>query len=699
MRTSPKGWLSMNTAIENRKPNRLAKEKSPYLLQHAHNPVDWFPWGDEAFEKAKAEDKPIFLSIGYSSCHWCHVMERESFEDEDTARILNEGFVSIKVDREERPDVDHLYMEACVAMTGQGGWPLNCFLDHDRRPFYAGTYFPKQARYGSPAFAQVLETLQALWRDDRQRLRQAGSAIAEHLSRRGQPGRPDPGSIDVAYSMLEQSFDHRHGGFGGAPKFPSAHNLLFLLRYGLLRRDSRAHAMVERTLDAMAAGGIFDHVGGGFCRYSTDGRWLVPHFEKMLYDNAMLLAAYAEATCAIDGRFADPARRIVQWLQREMALPGGAFATALDADSEGGEGATYLWTPQQVAQALGEADAERFCRLFDITGQGNFEGSNIPNHIGRELSTEETAFAERCFPKLLKERDRRPQPFKDDKTLASSNALMIMALCQAGRLLGEPGWVDMARKAADFLLRELAQGDRLMASHREGVTAHPASSDDYAYLLWALLELHQATLQPQWLLQAVQWADRMIALFWDETGGLFLAGNDVQGLFLRQKTAHDGALPCGNSVAAVNLLRLSRLTGRQDYDQRAQEILEALAPTLNAQPTALTMMLCALLHMENGGTELVIAQGKGMEAMLQAAQGYHPFTLVTARGQDYAELEEIAPVILPMDAKEGAATAYLCSKGACQQPMVDAAELAKRMAGVDGINVQQAEQDAGIDKL
>ena len=673
-------------------PNRLVNEKSPYLLQHAHNPVDWWPWCDEAFEQARRRDVPVFLSSGYSACHWCHVMERECFEDEDIARLLNENFVSIKLDREERPDVDGLYMDACVAMTGRGGWPLSVFLDEQRRPFYTGSYFPKRARYGQPGFVQVLETMKSLWREDRDRLREAARIVQDHLGKAGQPGELQEGLCDSAYGILEQGFDHRYGGFGGAPKFPSVHNLLFLLRFGLHRKGSRALEMVEQTLGCMAAGGIFDAIGGGFCRYSTDGRWLVPHFEKMLYDNAMLLAAYAQAACAVDRRFEEPARRIVQWCVRDMRLPGGGFATALDADTEGEEGATYLWTPAQVQQALGK-QADRFCELFNITEGGNFEGRSIPNHIGRELSEEERAFAQACMPQMLKQRQRRAQPLRDDKVLASSNALLAMALAQAGRLLGEGRWIVMAAQTAEFILQKMVSQGRLLASFRDGVAAHPATSDNYAYLVWALLELHQATLQPSWLQQAMLWADRMLALFWDDAaGGMYLAGSDVAGLFLRPRSDRDGALPCGNSVAAVCLMMLARLTGQERYEQRCADIMRSAAQTLNHQPVELAMMLCALLHQENGGTELVLVQGCGMQAMLRAAWGFHPFTMLAARGADYAGAEAMSPYLEAMDAKNGDATAYLCSKGACQQPITEAAELARRMGGVNDIHLTTAEQ-------
>jgi uncharacterized protein YyaL (SSP411 family) len=613
-------------------------------------------------------------------------MERECFEDREVADMLNANFVSVKVDREERPDVDHLYMEACAALTGGGGWPLSCFAGHDRKPFFAGTYFPKRDRAGLPGFLSVLESISALWRTDRQRVSWAAGSLADHMGSRASPskGTLEGGVCGAAYGRLDRSFDSSFGGFGTAPKFPSAHNLMYLLRYGLLHPDSRAHAMVQKTLDGMTEGGMFDHIGGGFCRYSTDQRWLVPHFEKMLYDNAMLATAYAEAAAAF-GRadYETVARRVFEYCFREMLGGHGGFYTAEDADSEGVEGKYYLWTPSEVAGALGREDGERFCGLYDITPGGNFEGKSIPNRIGRPFSEDDRAFAARCFAPLLAERKKRVPPFKDDKVPAAGNCLMVAALALSGRLLHVPEYTAQAERTARFLLGSLAPNGRLMSSWREGIAASPATSDDYAYLVWALVELHQATRRPEWLAEAVRWTDAMLSLFWDDAdGGLFLSGVDVKDLPLRQKNMHDGALPSGNSVAALDLLRLARLTGREEYEAHSGAILDSLAGMAEAYPEGLTALLCTKLYMENLGTEVVVAAGKGLEEMLKAAEGFLPFTAVSVRGEGYEKMDELAPAFAPMEAKFEAATAYLCSKGACQQPINEPKVLAEKLKGV-----------------
>ncbi len=601
------------------------------------------------------------------------------------AALLNDGFVSVKVDREERPDVDHLYMEACVAMNGSGGWPLTCVLDHDRRPFFTGTYFPKLGRTGLPGLMDVLDKLSYLWKTDRRRITTAADSVIAWLNSKQAPaGKLNGEAASTAFAQLEQSFDETYGGFGSAPKFPSAHNLLFLLRYGLLHKESKAHAMVRKTLDSMASGGIFDHIGGGFCRYSTDKRWLVPHFEKMMYDNAMLLMTYAEVASAMGvGAYAEIARRIATYCFREMLGSHGGFFTAQDADSEGVEGKVYLWTPAEVTEVLCQADSRRFCELFDITERGNFEHSSIPNLIGRSLSEEDRKFADRCFDMLLAKRLTRPMPFKDDKVLTSSNALMITALAMAGRLLKEPEWVAQAERTARFLLDNLVKGGRLMASWREGNAAGPATSDEYAYLLWGFIELYQATHKPQWLQMAVHWANSLLALFWDEEdGGLFLSGSDVKDLLVRQKNMHDGALPSGNSVAALNLLRLGRLTGNEEYEIKSGAILDAMSGIAAAYPAGSTALLCTSLYQQNLGTEVVIVTGEGVDAMLEATRVYLPFTVVSVRGGGYEAMDKLAPYAVEMEAKDGKAAAFMCSKGACQQPVNDASQLAEKLRSV-----------------
>jgi uncharacterized protein YyaL (SSP411 family) len=611
------------------------------------------------------------------SCHWCHVMERECFEDREVAEALNAGYVSVKVDREERPDVDHLYMEACQALTGGGGWPLTCLLDHDRRPFFAGTYFPKDDSHGTPGLLTVLDRIGSLWKSDRRRIFGAAESVMQFLGEhKGESvGKLGDDACEAAYRQLDQSFDSRFGGFGSAPKFPSAHNLLFLLRYGLLHKESRAHEIVRKTLDSMAAGGIFDHIGGGFCRYSTDSRWLVPHFEKMLYDNAMLSMAFAEASAAFGNEaYATVARRIFQYVIREMTQ---------DADSEGEEGKWYLWMPNEIRETLGEADGNRFCGLFDVTDTGNFDGKSIPNLIGKPLSEADRAFAVGCFGRLLERRNRRAQPFKDDKVLASSNGLMIAALALAGRLLHEPEYTARAEMAARFLLDNLVRGGRLQSSWRDGVASSPATSDDYAFFIWGLFELYQNTNNPEWLGLCLQWTDSMLSLFGDDAeGALFLSGSDVSGLPMRPKNLQDGAVPSGNAAAALNLLRLARVTHREEYESKAVAILDALASVVTAWPAGSTALLCTRLYMENLGTEVVIANGENLDQMLKAAEAYLPFTTFAVRGQGYEKLDNLTVNMELMESKEGAATAYLCSKGACQQPLTDANTLKKKLENV-----------------
>lgn len=659
---------------ENRKPNRLIHEKSPYLLQHAYNPVDWYPWGDEAFAKAKAEDKPIFLSIGYSSCHWCHVMEMESFEDRDVADILNENFVSIKLDREERPDIDHFYMETCVAMTGHGGWPLSCFLTPDKKPFFCGTYFKKYDWGQIPGLISILNTISSLWKKDREQLILASEEIISYINKKrtSQANYSYDRFPELAFQHLQNRFDEVYGGFSPAPKFPSPHNLLFLMRYGLLYKNEKAFQMVDFTLECMARGGIFDHIGGGFSRYSTDRKWLVPHFEKMLYDNAMLLCAYSEAGTLIDKRHFETARRIADYCIREMRHKEGGFFTAEDADSEGIEGKFYVFEPKEVKKVLGEADGSKFNGLFDITESGNFEGKSIPNLIGKTLSSDEKLFALKCFEKLYKYRDNRIHPFKDDKILASSNGLMFAALSIAGRTLMSEKYIEAAQKAATFILKELIIHDRLYSSFRDGASKHPAVSDDYAYLSWGLLELYQATLKPSWLAACKKIVDNMLLLFWDEIDkNLYLSGNDVADIPMRGKNLIDGALPSGNSVAAQVLLRLSQLTLDISYAEKAKGIVASVAGEALNYPMGYTGMLSAQLLDMHGGTNITIVNGEGIDSMLEAAKEYNPFVTISICGEGYESMKAVIPNAEKYKAIDGNCAAHICSKGVCRTPVTD----------------------------
>jgi len=589
--------------------NRLIHETSPYLLQHAHNPVDWYPWGPEALARARAEDRPIFLSIGYSACHWCHVMERESFEDEETARLLNESFVPVKVDREERPDLDEIYMTATQLFSGSGGWPMSVFLTPDLQPFFAGTYFPPEDRFGRPGFKTVLRALAKVWRERRDDvLRQAEEltrAVREVLAAKSAPARLDTERIARAVDSFRRDFDAVHGGFGGAPKFPPHGRLALILREYRRRPLPEIGGMAEITLDRMARGGIYDHIGGGFARYSVDERWLVPHFEKMLYDNAQLAPLYVEAAQAF-GR-ADFRRVAIQtldfWL-REMTHPEGGFFSALDADSEGEEGKYYLWTPAEVIEALGEEDGRLFCRAFDITQAGNFEHRSIPNLLGagwgdlaRLEGMSEADFVARVDRMLLtlrEVRSRRVPPARDEKILTAWNGLMIRALAIAGRELPEPRYVAAAARAAEFLLHHLRREGRLLVTWRDGEAKLPGYLDDYAFLAVGLLELHAATGEGRWLDEARALVDQLDAHFWDEEGGgYFFTADDHETLIVRAKRPQDGATPSGMAFAAWALTRLATLTGDLSYRARAERTLTAYAEQIERYPSAFAWMLWA----------------------------------------------------------------------------------------------------------
>ncbi len=593
--------------------NRLASEKSPYLLQHADNPVDWYPWGEEAFAAAREQDKPIFLSIGYSSCHWCHVMEHESFEDEAVARLLNEHFISVKVDREERPDIDNIYMKVCQAMTGSGGWPLTVFMTPGGKPFFAGTYFPKQSKYGRPGMLELVPHMASLWKNDRERLDQISehaTVALESFAFTGDDRKLSDKLLATAYSRLEASYDEVHGGFGGAPKFPTPHQLSMLLRYWDRSGDARALEIVGTTLRKMYGGGIYDHLGRGFHRYSTDQMWLVPHFEKMLYDQAMLAIAYLETHQATGNTFYGAvAEEIFDYVVRDLTSPEGGFYSAEDADSEGEEGTFYVWTKDEITEALGEKDSRIFCERFGVTGHGNFEGKNVL-HISSDTGAGEGSL-ETMKEKLLTIRSKRPRPMLDDKILTDWNGLMIAALAKGARVTGNPGYASAAAKAAGFILSGMRTSEgRLLHRYRDGESAIPGYLDDYAFLTWGLVELYEATFEARWLSEALKLADEMTGLFGDsdkEKGGFYFTGSDAEKLIVRTKEIYDGAVPSGNSVAALVLLRLGRMTGRTDLESAADALMKEFSGQLAGSPTAYTQMLIALDFALGPGAEYVIA--------------------------------------------------------------------------------------------
>ncbi len=672
----------------NRQANRLIHEKSPYLLQHAYNPVDWFPWCEEAFQKAKSEEKPIFLSIGYSTCHWCHVMERESFEDEEVASLLNENFVSIKVDREERPDVDHVYMTVCQALTGHGGWPLSIFMTPDKKPFFTGTYFPKHDRMSLPGFKTILEKIAAAWKQRKEELLASGEKITNVLTEtfpeadRG----TDEEVIHRAFEELNYSFDSVYGGFGSAPKFPTPHNIMFLLRYWYFTGSSHALEMAEKTLDSMYRGGIYDHIGFGFSRYSTDRKWLVPHFEKMLYDNALLAMAYLEAFEASGNKkYARIAREIFTYVLRDMTSPEGAFYSAEDADSEGEEGRFYLWTPDEVLEVLGSFDGEKFCRYFDITSRGNFEGRSIPNLIKGDVPEEDMALVQNLREKLFSHREKRVRPFRDDKVLTSWNGLMIAAMARGGRVLQDSSYISAAEKAAGFLLTRLVREDgRLMARYREGEAAYPAYADDYAFLIWGLLELYQATYKTIHLKKALELNDQMVRLFWDrDNGGLFIYGSDSEQLIARPREVYDGATPSANSVAAYNFIRMARLTGRHDLEELAERQFEVFGELVSRAPSAYTFFLTAFMTSRAPFKEVVVVGSSGQAEtrdMLEAIrQGFRPFIVSMLCSEEHEGLKDLVPYIANYKPVDGKPTAYVCRNFACKAPITQAEELRQEL--------------------
>ncbi len=581
--------------------NRLIHEKSPYLLQHAHNLVDWYPWGDEAFEKAKTEDKPVFLSIGYSTCHWCHVMAHESFEDDGVAEVLNRCFVSIKVDKEERPDVDSVYMSVCQAFTCSGGWPMSMFLTPDQHPFFAGTYFPKDA------FVGLLTKIHEAWQTDREALTHSGEQVVRALSRTSKGGGSLSGAAaDVAAEAFAHAFDKTYGGFGHAPKFPTPHNLMFLMAYHERTGDANALKMVETTLTQMYKGGIFDHIGGGFSRYSTDRYFLAPHFEKMLYDNALLMMTYVKAYHLTgNALYKRVAEKTAGYVLRELTHPDGGFYSAQDADSDGVEGKYYVFDYDEIIKLLGAEDGARFCAYFGITKGGNFEDKSIPNLL--HADGPDSRF-EAFLPKVYDYRKLRTRLHLDDKILTAWNGMMIAAFALMHRITGETGYLDAAGRAMDFIDRNLCDGDKLFVSWRDGKRSGGGFLDDYAYYIFALLHLYDATLDPKYLERAQGLCERAADLFADnENGGFYLYGKDDEQLILRPKDTYDGAVPSGNSVMAYCLVRLAHITEDAGLAAAAERQLQFLAAQANDYPTGHSFYLLALLRFLNPPAHIVCA--------------------------------------------------------------------------------------------
>jgi uncharacterized protein YyaL (SSP411 family) len=684
--------------------NRLAGETSPYLLQHADNPVDWYPWGPEALERARREDKPILLSIGYAACHWCHVMAHESFEDEETARLMNEHFVCVKVDREERPDLDGIYMDAVQAMTGHGGWPMTVFLTPDGAPFYAGTYFPKEDRHGLPAFRRVLEAVARAWRERRAEVLAQGGRVVEAIGRlSGARASTEPLTEEVllgAHAELRRSFDPRWGGFGGAPKFPQPMTVEFLLRCHL-RGYAGSLEMVTRTLDRMAAGGIRDHVGGGFHRYSVDDRWHVPHFEKMLYDNALLARLYVRAWQVTgEPRYRRVAEETLEYLLRELRHPEGGFFSSQDADSEGEEGKFYVWGYEELVEvaeaAVGGAAARAVARWFGALPEGNWEaGRNVlwtplpAEAVAAEagLPPEELlAAAETVRRQLFERRERRVRPATDDKVLAAWNGLAISALAEAGRAFGEPRYVEASEAAARFVLDRLRREDgRLLRSWRDGRPGPPGFADDHACLAEGLLTLYETTFDLRWFEEARRLADELLRLFHDEEGGgFFQTGEDAEALVVRPKELFDNAVPSGNSVAAEVLQRLALLTGEDRYERAGVSALRVVRDLMVRAPSMLGHALCALHLYLGHPREVAIVGDPGAEdtrrLVAEVRRRFLPNAVLAVAAPGDRRAAEVVPLLRDRSTLDGRATAFVCERFVCRRPVTEPEELAAQLA-------------------
>ncbi len=657
--------------------NALIHEASPYLQQHAHNPVDWHPWGEEAFALARLQNRPVLLSIGYSTCHWCHVMEEESFADVAVAEVLNRNFVCIKVDREERPDIDALYMQAAQRLNGSGGWPLNVLLTPEKQPFYAFTYLPKEDRFGRMGLMTLADRIGELWRNDRQKIERAAATLTASLRGQGHPagrGHADRAWVDAGFAALRERFDRDWGGFGDAPKFPSPHKLMFLLRYAVLQQQPEGIEMVVQTLQKMRLGGIHDHLGGGFHRYATDREWRLPHFEKMLYDQALLLMSYAEAwQLTQQPELRQTGLDIATYLLRDMHHEKGGFFTAEDADSEGEEGTFYVWREAEVRALFGK-QAEALLQAFDIRAQGNYRDEATRSYTGASVLylQQPARLAALDWPELRarwrEARERRPRPFRDEKILADWNGLAIAALAGAGRIFGQPELIDAAAAAARFVLHEMQHEGHLLHCWYRGEAAVGGKLDDYAFMVWGLLELYESTLDAHWLEQAQRLNTRMLHDFAAADGGFYLT-SEHDGLIARPMERFDGALPSGNAVAMHNLLRLARLTADSSVEQQAADVMARFAVEARQVPEGMLHMLSALLLAETPAREIVLAgpldQGNGPAILALIRQHFRPNTVVLRR-----DAERI-PFTRPYRPLHDKATAYICENFQCHEPTTE----------------------------
>lgn len=692
---------------ENKNPNysnHLIKEKSPYLIQHVHNPVDWYPWSDEAFQKAKDENKPIFLSIGYSTCHWCHVMAHKSFEDPEIGKLMNDTVVSIKVDREERPDLDNIYMTVCQLMTGSGGWPLTIIMTPDKKPFFAGTYFTKESGYGRPGLKDIILKVKELWNTQPEEVSNSADNLIGALQKLSETSSGDELNeeiLDICYEVFLGNFDDVYGGFGGAPKFPAAHNLLFLLRYWKRSGEEFALEMVTNTLNSMRNGGIYDQLGFGFHRYSVDQEWLIPHFEKMLYDQAMISMAYIEAFQATgEEKYKNTAVEIFDYVFRDMKSPEGGFYSAEDADSEGVEGKFYVWRKGEIINVLGEEDGELASKIFDVTEDGNFveetTGEKIfVNILHLENSVEDLAeiwdISEKYLgkkledirKKLFEHREKRVHPHKDDKILTDWNGLMIASLAKGAQVFDEEKYLKAATDAANFILLKMEKNKRLLHRFREGESTIEGHLDDYAFMIYGLLELFEASFNPEYLKYALSFTETLLDHFWDpNAGGFYFTSDDAEKVLVRKKEIYDGAIPSGNSIMMLNLLKLAQLTENEEFKDKALQLEKAFSETIKKIPAGFTGFLCALDFRIGPSYEIVIAGNKGdekTEAFIESIRkNYIPNETLVLNSDD--ETEKLVKIIPSLENKRiynNTTTVYICSEGSCKTPTDDLSTVLK----------------------
>lgn len=694
---NPEGSASKNIY------NHLKDEKSPYLMQHAKNPVDWYPWSDEAFKKASKEDKPIFLSIGYSTCHWCHVMAHESFEDPEVADLLNHVFVPIKVDREERPDIDGIYMTACQIMTGTGGWPLTIIMTSDKKPFFAGTYFPKESGFGTIGLKDLILNVQDIWKDNREEALNSGEQIFNALQDVSKTGKGEylgEKILEITYDELSKVFDDENGGFGDFQKFPTPHNLMFLLRYWKRTANKHALYMVTKTLDSMAMGGIYDHVGFGFHRYSVDKNWLVPHFEKMLYDQALIAIIYTEAFQATGKLYYKKiAEEILEYVMRDMKSPEGAFYSAEDADSEGIEGKFYVWTTEELREVLDHDDAEFISFVYDIKDDGNFNDgysqkskNNIMhlkhdiNELSEILNLSKTEIEDKIKTirvKLYNEREKRIHPHKDDKVLTDWNGLMIASLAQAAQVFDDTKYLEASKGAADFILNKLLNNDRLMHRYRQGDAGITGNLDDYSFMIWGLLELYAASFDTKYLKTATNLNKTLIKYFWDdENNGFYFTASDSEKVLMREKKIYDSATPSGNSVELLNLIHIARLTEEPDLEALAVKMETSFSEDVVRLPTGHTYFIMGVDYEVGPSFEVVIVgnpkASDTINMLSTLKKHYIPNKVTIFKDSNNPDvLNKLAESIGFKESIDGKATAYVCSAGTCKQPTTDVNEMLK----------------------